>query len=174
LTSLGKIYTRELNIPGRNWTDGFPGVTDRFEWFGLEYKATIRANEKGRYTFKLLSDDGSRLYVDDSLLIDNDGLHGQVEKSGTIDLDKNTHQITVQYFQGPRFMIALQLFVKKENGEQVIFPGKEFALTTPASKRLVPNIYLWLLVLLFIVVVIIFLRRRRKNEEKQLTSGQAG
>src|SRR5690242_14651052 len=75
MSALGTIYTKELNIPRRSWTTGFPGVTDRFEWFGIEYKATFTVKKEGEYTFTLLSDDGSKLFIDDSLVVDNDGLH---------------------------------------------------------------------------------------------------
>jgi hypothetical protein len=35
---VGTIHTSSLNIPPRIFTDGFPGVTDRFEWFAIDYQ----------------------------------------------------------------------------------------------------------------------------------------
>src|SRR3954471_15919721 len=37
LKPVGSIYTRELNIKPRPFDTGFPGVTDRFEWFAIDY-----------------------------------------------------------------------------------------------------------------------------------------
>ena len=165
LSSLGTIYTKELDIPRRTWTNGFPGVTDRFEWFGIEYKATFTVKKAGRYTFTLLSDDGSRLFIDDSLVIDNDGLHGQIEKSNIFELDKSRHKIKIQYFQGPRTEIALQFFSKLDDEKQEIFPGNNFVLTTPALQTGAKSFLIWILIAgLILLSVVIWYRRKRKKQ----------
>lgn len=33
----GTIYTTSLNVWPQRFDDGFPGVTDRFEWFAIDY-----------------------------------------------------------------------------------------------------------------------------------------
>jgi hypothetical protein len=53
----------------------------------------------GEYTFYSGSNDGTKLYIGDVLLIDNDGGHGYQEKYGKIKLDKGQHKIEVRYFQ---------------------------------------------------------------------------
>ena len=176
MSSLGKIYTKELNIPGRSWTNGFPGVTDRVEWFGIEYKATFTVKKEGRYTFTLLSDDGSKLFIDDSLVIDNDGLHGQVAKSKIFELDKSTHEIRIQYFQGPRFVIALQFFTKLENENQEIFPGNNFVLTTPASRSGAKGLFIWILIagLILLLSAIWYLRKRKKQMSTKTSINSGG
>ena len=63
---VGEVWTNELNIPPRHWRSGFPGLTDRFEWFGIDYKGRFWIANPGRYTFALLSDDGSTLSGRDS------------------------------------------------------------------------------------------------------------
>ena len=164
LSSLGTIYTKELNIPRRSWTNGFPGVTDRFEWFGIEYKATFTVKKAGRYNFTLLSDDGSRLFIDDSLVIDNDGLHGQMEKSNIFELDKSKHKIKIQYFQGPRTEIALQFFAKLDNENQEIFPGSNFVLTTPVVQTGAKSLFTWILIAgLILLLILIWYRRKKKK-----------
>src|SRR5258708_6436179 len=35
----GTIYTTTLNVPPRDFTEGFPGLTNRFEWFAIRYEA---------------------------------------------------------------------------------------------------------------------------------------
>ena len=166
MSSLGTIYTKELNVPDRSWTTGFPGVTDRFEWFGIEYRGIFTVKRAGRYTFTLLSDDGSKLFIDDSLVIDNDGVHGQVEKNNVFDLDASTHKIKIQYFQGPRTQIALQLFAKLDNETQEIFPGNNFVLTTPGSNAGFKCYLIWIAGIVLILLLILLIRRlaRRRSQ----------
>jgi len=127
LTPVGKIYTEVLNITPRSFDQGFPGVTDRFEWFAIDYKGKIYIPQNGTYTFSLLSDDGAKLIIDGKIVIDNDGVHPPWEKTGSIYLKKGIHEIEVPYFQGPRWEVALVLSVVK-NGKKEIFDMKNFAL----------------------------------------------
>ena len=69
------------------------------EYYGIEYKGLIRIPETGVYKFTTESDDGSRLYIGDSLIVDNDLLHGMVERSGMIALMRGYHPIRVTFFQ---------------------------------------------------------------------------
>ena len=69
------------------------------EYFGLEYTGYVRIPEDGVYSFFVASDDGSRLFLDNNLLIDNDGLHSMVEKKGVAALSAGLHPVIVQYFQ---------------------------------------------------------------------------
>src|SRR5437660_279855 len=75
LQPVGTIYTSELNVPRHDFTQGFPGVTGRFEWFAIDYTGKIWIDKPGKYTWALLSDDGSKLYIDGHIVIDNDGTH---------------------------------------------------------------------------------------------------
>ncbi|MEW4561076.1 c-type cytochrome [Bremerella sp. JC770] len=70
----------------------------REDTFATKQTATIVAPTVGDYQFFIVSDDGSRLYMNGSLLINNDGLHGMVEKSGKVTLDAGPHEIIVTYF----------------------------------------------------------------------------
>ena len=109
LSPLGTLYTGSLHIPPRTFTQGFPGVTNRFEWFGLVYEGRFLLEKGGNYSFRLHSDDGSRLWIDGKLLIDNDGIHPPQSKSASTFLTPGEHTLWVEYFQGPREIIALSL-----------------------------------------------------------------
>jgi len=67
--------------------------------FGFEYKGFIKIPEDGIYTFYTASDDGSRLYIENTLLVDNDGQHAIIEKQGKTALSKGYHPIQVHYFE---------------------------------------------------------------------------
>lgn len=66
--------------------------------FALRFTSNLAISRAGRYTFHLTSDDGSRLYIGGREIIDNDGLHGMVEKSGSVELAAGSHPLVVTYF----------------------------------------------------------------------------
>jgi outer membrane protein OmpA-like peptidoglycan-associated protein len=105
----GTISTTVLNIQPQSFTVGFPGVTDRFEWFAIDYNGRIMLPQAGTHTFRLTSDDGSKLFIDGELVIDNDGIHGPGAIDGEATLAAGIHEVRVQYFQGPREEVALML-----------------------------------------------------------------
>jgi len=120
------IYTSSLNLPPQDFKQGFPGVTKRTEWFAIDYTGRFWIKDPGAYTFALLSDDGAKLYIDDQTVIDNDGLHPPLEKTGMVDLAGGLHRIRVSYFQGPKFQIALVLKVARAGEEPRVFSTDEF------------------------------------------------
>ena len=113
----GTISTTVLNVPGQNFEVGFPGVTDRFEWFAIDYRGAFAVPAAGAYRFRLTSDDGSRLFIDGRQVIDNDGIHGPQEMEQSVQLSEGVHAIEVQYFQGPRAEVALVLEMAAPGGE---------------------------------------------------------
>jgi len=50
------------------------------------------------YQFGLNSDDGSRLWIDEKLVVDNDGLHGPLERTAYAALASGLHAIRVEWF----------------------------------------------------------------------------
>lgn len=76
-----------------------PGHYKGRERYGLLLEGYIKIPQTDLYHFYLSSDDGSRLYLDDQLLVDNNGLHGMVEQKGTAALLAGTHRIRVEYFE---------------------------------------------------------------------------
>lgn len=66
--------------------------------FALRFSGTLNVPRDGRYRFWLTSDDGSRMYLDGRQLIDNDGLHGNVEKQARLKLAAGPHSLVVTYF----------------------------------------------------------------------------
>ncbi len=128
LEPIGTVWTTTLNVPPRYFSQGFPGVTDRFEWFAIDYRGAFHFPADREVTFWLLSDDGSRLYVDGKLVVDNDGVHPPRERSGKVHLSPGIHAIEVQYFQGPRYQVALVLsWDGPEPGKKVPFDSRAFS-----------------------------------------------
>lgn len=73
--------------------------------FGGEdnFLTTVEANltvpAGGEHTFRLTSDDGSRLSVDGEVVVDHDGLHGAEPKDGTVTLSAGVHTLFVEFFE---------------------------------------------------------------------------
>ncbi len=68
------------------------------EYFGFEFVGYIKIPEDEVYAFYTDSDDGSKLFIGDQLVVDNNGLHGVVQKKGLIPLATGYHPIRISYF----------------------------------------------------------------------------
>jgi len=75
-------------------------VAERTNDFALRFSGVIAAPKDGEYEFFTKSDDGSRLFIDDQLVVENGGIHPEQERSGKITLTKGDHAIQVHYFDG--------------------------------------------------------------------------
>lgn len=65
----------------------------------LYFKGYINIPEDEVYTFYSRSDDGSRIWIGEELVVDNDGIHGPIQKIGQIALAKGFHPIHIQFFE---------------------------------------------------------------------------
>ena len=126
LKTAGVIYTTSLNVPPQDFSLGFPGISNRYEWFAIDYTGRFWIQTPGEYQFSLTSDDGSKLYIDERRLIDLDGMHPPETQFARIKLDCGLHYIRVSYFQGPRFQVALLLSVSGGGKKWRIFSTEEF------------------------------------------------
>ncbi|MEN6384341.1 MAG: glucoamylase family protein [Phycisphaerales bacterium] len=74
------------------------GLRQQDDYFAIRFTGYFDVNMSGLYTFYLYSDDGSRLYIDDVSVVNNDGQHSAQEKSGSKYLLAGRHSIRVDYF----------------------------------------------------------------------------
>jgi hypothetical protein len=119
-TKLSSGITHELRIGD---------IPKRKDHFAIRYKTYLKIDSAGTYKFYALSDDGSKLFIDGESVVDNDGGHGPLERTGTIELSRGKHELVVEYFnaggggwlemyyRGPgipkQIVPAGQLFLKK-------------------------------------------------------------
>lgn len=118
---VGELRTDEIDISARRFDEGFPGVGERNEWFAIKYTGSFRVTETGEHRFRLHADDGAILVVDGVDVVDNDGVHEPRSEYGTIHLEAGEHRFELVYFQGPRFDLALQLFIKPPGKRERVF-----------------------------------------------------
>lgn len=127
---IGSIYTYSLDVPNQNFvnTDGIPGVTPRTDLFGIDYHALFWIRNAGDCQFRMVSDDGAILWIDDRRLIDLDGLHIALGGNDHIHLDPGPHRMHVPYYQGAVTSVALLLWVLPPGEKEwQIFDLRNFA-----------------------------------------------
>ena len=84
-------------MPAVNWTTAADfGIEDHFQ---AEVIGNLNIATAGTYGFRLTSDDGSRLRIDDALVINNDGLHGSVAVEGAANLTTGYHSLRIDFFE---------------------------------------------------------------------------
>lgn len=138
------FYSKEINVPTRDFSEGFPGVSDAIEWFGIRYNGAIVPEESGEYQFRITSDDGVKVTLDDMVIIGGGNvgnIHAPVSYDTTLLLLKGKpYNLEVEYFQGPRHSICLVLEVKKpSDNDYKIFSMNDFSneITDNSSEELV-------------------------------------
>ncbi|MFB7407118.1 lectin [Streptomyces sp. NPDC056202] len=107
----------DIQVPLNDLCDLKPGQTPNIDtlkpvvdWtsaadFGLDANfvthvvGQLHAPATGAHTLRLTSDDGSRLWIDDQLVIDHGGLHGPEPKEATVDLTAGPHALRIEHFE---------------------------------------------------------------------------
>ncbi|HPI72691.1 MAG TPA: chitobiase/beta-hexosaminidase C-terminal domain-containing protein, partial [bacterium] len=67
--------------------------------FALAFDGFLAIDQPGWYTFYTKSNDGSRLYIDGKMVVDNDLEHLVQERSGKLFLTAGRHPLRAVYFQ---------------------------------------------------------------------------
>ncbi|BDD12123.1 beta-N-acetylhexosaminidase (plasmid) [Fulvitalea axinellae] len=92
---------------------------------GLVLTGYIKIPTDKVYTFRLRSDDGSKLYIGGKQIVDNDGPHGMKPLTAQAALGAGLHPIRVEFYQGGGAS-GLNLKVLDDNGEEIDIPADWF------------------------------------------------
>jgi hypothetical protein len=127
------IFLNQVNVPTRNFTEGF-GSAGReplkdgngnklTAWFGMQMETVLKLPtnmQPGYYQMLLISDDGAVLRLKENgvytNIVDNNGTHATASACATRALyfDANTsYEMKLDYHQGPPDRIALMMMWKK-------------------------------------------------------------
>ena len=100
LSATQGIHTGDLNNAARL------SIQPDTDGFILYYVGTIIVNNTGDFTFNARSDDGSRIYIDNVLIVENWFDQGATTRSGTVKLAQGEHRIEFWYYEnaGGEFM----------------------------------------------------------------------
>ncbi|RKU19108.1 hypothetical protein C6500_11795 [Candidatus Poribacteria bacterium] len=133
LTPIYTFVTPNLDVSKRDYTEGFPTpeMQSVVEDFAIRFRGELAIDTPGLYHFGLYSDDGAKLYIDGTLVVDNDGIHTATGKRGSITLMTGRYPVEIHYFQGPRHSIALQWYYTHSK-EPYSETRRSYSITTPA------------------------------------------
>jgi prepilin-type N-terminal cleavage/methylation domain-containing protein len=109
----------EINF---DWGVGSPDSSIDENTFSVRYTGQVLAPNSGEYTFYVQSDEDARLWVDDSLIVDDWGVPGFSEGSGKITLvGGKKYDIRLEYYEnfGPA---RLSLFWSYPGQSKQIIP----------------------------------------------------
>ncbi len=101
----------DLNLRNRN--------TD----YGFVFEGFIEVPTDGIYRFYASSSDGSKVFIGDELVVDNDGLHFIQERSGTIGLKRGKHAIKIPFFFTDFSEAGLEISIEGPGISKRLLPG---------------------------------------------------
>jgi DNA-binding beta-propeller fold protein YncE len=87
----------------------------------VEWEGYLDVDQSGSYTFATLSSNGSWLYVDDQLVVDNGGQHSTRYQQGVIDLEAGQHRIKLRYVHTEVWRV-MEVYWTPPDGQQEILP----------------------------------------------------
>lgn len=97
-TSLKPETTGTWYAPEANPHRFSPGFGNLRENIGARFVGYIDIPVEGVYQFGTVSDDGSRMWIDDEMVVDNDGLHGMRLRTGRVALREGLHRVRIDWF----------------------------------------------------------------------------
>jgi hypothetical protein len=106
LTTLGSFaYLGTFDVPNESVTAGLTVFPDTLRpvvqtWYVMKCTGTLIMGTPDWHSFCVASDDGSNLYINGSLLVANDGLHGVANVCAVKSLAQGSYSIELDYLQG--------------------------------------------------------------------------
>ena len=91
-TSVGSFFAPDIDFGTgtQNWDP--LGMSSNY---GADITATIQVRSAGTYTFNTTSDEGSLLFIDGQLVVNNNYYQGATQRTGSINLSAGTHTMEV-------------------------------------------------------------------------------
>jgi len=102
----------------RNTGSNWPSWPEK-DNFAVRWTGLLKIRSHGNYRFWTYSDDGSKLWIDNGQVVNNDGLHGWRGRSGSKALGAGTHVFKAEMFErggGAGFEVK---YVGKDTGYRV-------------------------------------------------------
>lgn len=110
----------KIDVLSVDYADGFPGVDG--EAFALRFTGSINLVEAGEYQLCLASADGSRLLLEGTLVVDNDGRHAAATVCEVVYLEAGEYALELDYFKGGTNGASLQFLWGRGEAEPAIVP----------------------------------------------------
>ena len=130
--TMGEPYKTEYieQIDFHSYYGIFAG-SDRSDDVAACFEARLRFQMTGTYSLCLRSDDGSKLYMNDELIIDLDGLHPDETRCTAIEVTSGTSDIMIEYWERGGYAIMYLLWRTPDSGVYEVIPGSAFVSPEP-------------------------------------------
>lgn len=106
----------------------------------IEFKGFVEVEETSNYVFRLVSDDGSKLYINDKLVIDNSGFHDPEAKDGEVYLQKGPNKLKIEYNQGKGNAVLSFQWAKYGDNKFSVVPASVLKHRNNMFKEVIPYI----------------------------------
>jgi hypothetical protein len=116
--------------------------------FAVKWTGEVLIKKAGTYTFYTSSFDGSRVFVDGELVVDNSGYHARQTRSGEVKLWEGYHTVVLDYFLGEdersfgNACVIAQYSGPDTAGQVAVLQGTHDAVILPKFKLFVIMIYI--------------------------------
>jgi hypothetical protein len=104
------------------------------DMYAARYVTYINIKTKGMYTFETISDDGSKLYLNGELVVNNDGLHGMRSVKKQVQLTPGYFEMRVTFFEHGGGA-GLQVYYQGPNIDRMIIPPNVLYIKPPADVK---------------------------------------
>ncbi len=121
ITLSGPAHTRTDSTVNFNWGAGFGDPNVGADLFSVRWTGRVTPRFSETYRFYTNCDDGSRLWINNVLLVDNWVDQGPVEKSGTITLTAGTrYDLRMEYYDRGGGALAQLLWSSPSQQKQIV------------------------------------------------------
>jgi cytochrome c len=121
-------------------TEFFTTTPEMSENVLMHFKGFVEIPKDDNYVFRIVSDDGSRLWIDNKIQIYNDGFHGPDAKDAELVLKKGKHPIEIIYYQGLGGLTLSLQWAKHGDPKFSVIPVESLSHTKSMFKKAVPYV----------------------------------
>ncbi len=130
------VELKEIWYPERDYFDWF-GNVDLQDSFAIFFTGKLICPIDGWYEFSLNSDDGSILWLNEKLILDNDGNHPMRLKKDTTFLEAASYDFKIWYFQDYPMKMGIEFDVSHLNSFSAPKPIEKKTIEPPKEERIV-------------------------------------
>ena len=143
------VLTRVDRTIDFDWAEDSPAKGIGNDNFSVRWSGKLIPPKTGKYDLRLLSDDGSRLYINNRLVVHNWGDHGAEMKKGVIDLvEGRKYDVRIEFYErgggavmkfgwvGPEStMIQEAVEAAKKSDAAIVFVGLNISIEGEGADR---------------------------------------
>lgn len=128
--SAGTRVDAVVNFPNDALGDDAQGMVASDDLYSIRWTGWVNVDQSGQWTFTTFSNDGVRLWIDGTQIINNWTTHTSTRDDGVINLDAGWHSLTLEYFQSAG-TTDMRLLFSGPGQTETIIPTTHLCTTDP-------------------------------------------